>query len=357
MKNIILLLFVLSGLAAVKPLYSQNAEADKLYRQAMAKMDNEKDFTTAIQLLDQAIKLDVKNLDYQYGKAYACFNKDDFNATAKILEKLVKASAAIPVYYQLLGDTYVHLNDKGRSDAIYLKGIEKFPDAGLLYAGQGIKEYNNKNNDKAIEWFEKGIEFDPLCPTNYYYASLLYGETTERVWSILYGEIFCNMETQGSRFDTVSKSLYDVYNRSITFKDSSIAVSFTQFATIPFSDLSNFKLPFANGVFEMNYLLSLVGEKEMNIAVLNNVRTNFISLYFSNKQNITYSNILFEYHKKLIDANYFECYNYRLFRNGNTTEADKWIEQNKEKYAQFSEWFFGHPLVLTKYKRFYRYQY
>jgi tetratricopeptide (TPR) repeat protein len=357
MKNKALLLVLIFSVFFVTLSHSQDSDADKLYWKAISKMDNEGDYSGAIKLLDEAIKLEPKNIDFQYEKAYAYFKWEDYKSAAKILEKLVKSADATPLCFQLLGNTYNHLGEKGKSDEIYMKGIEKFPDAGVLYTGQGLKALNEKEYDKALEWFEKGMVMDPGYRSDYYYASLLFAGSTETVWSVLYGEIFCNLEPKGNRFDLMSKVLYGVYDTCIVFKDSSIEVNFTKNATISMDDLKDLKLPFANTVFEMNYLLSLIGEEEMSIATLNRVRAKFIELYISKKQNVEFPNVLFDYQKKLIDLDYFESYNYWLFYNGNQAEADKWISQNKEKYDQFKEWFAKNPLELSKEKMFYRLQY
>jgi tetratricopeptide (TPR) repeat protein len=357
MKNFICITALLLGILAADHALSQNTEADKLYREAVSKMDNENDYTGAIVLLDKAIKLEPKNLDYQYEKAYAYHRQGDFKSAANILEKLVKASKAQPLYFQLLGNTYNRMEENEKSDEIYQKGLKKFPDAGVLYAGRGIIDFNHKDYSNAVNWFEKGIEMAPDYKSDYFYAAILYKGSTETVWSVLYGEIFCNLDRSGKRFEIMSAALYETYDTCITFKDSSIAVSFTRNATITLDNLKNLKLPFANTVFEMNFLLNLVGEKEMSIATLNRVREKFIKMYYSKKQNIEYPNILFDYHKKLIDANYFDCYNYWLYYYGHKDEADTWISRNKERYDQFTTWFEKNPLEVSKEHRFYRAQY
>lgn len=336
--------------------YSQNSKADELYKKAISKMDDEKDFKGAIKLLDEAIKLDPKNLDLKYEKAYAYFQMEDYKNAAKLLEQLVKSDDAKPVYYQLLGNSYNHLDESDKSNKIYEKGIERFPNSGVLYAGMGMKELNIKEYDKALEWFEKGIEKGPTHASNYYYAALLFSSSTETVWAVLYGEIFMNIERTTNRTEKMSKNLFDDYTKSITFKDSSIAVNFTK-NVIQLNDINDLKLPFASIVFETDYLMGLVGEKEISIASLIRVRKRFIDTYFANKQNEKYPNILFDFHKKLIDKGYFECYNYWLFYFGNTIEADKWLESNKTKFDEFIEWFTNNPMEISKDKKFYRTQY
>ncbi|MEI6767269.1 MAG: CDC27 family protein [Bacteroidota bacterium] len=355
MKNKLLFGFLVLSMLFASAGYAQ--KADELYKQAIAIMDSANDFKGAIVLLDKAIKLEPKNSDYQYEKAYAYYHLEEYKTAAKLLEKIMDAPASGPVYYQLLANAYNKLEEVDKSDKTYEKGLEKYPYAGLLYSGQGINKYNRKEYDAAVTWFEKGIENAPAFPSNYFYAASLYAGSSETVWAVMYGELFCNIERTSGRTEKMSKLLYDTYSKSITFKDSSIAVSFTQNATISINDLNDFKLPFANSVFEMNYLLSLVGEKEINLATLNRIRTKFIEMYFSKDQSKNYPNVLFDFHKQLISKNYFDCYNYWLFYYGNESEADAWITNNKDRFEQFLKWFSDNPLDLSKDKQFYRFQY
>ena len=47
---------------------------------------------------------------------------------------------------------------------------------------------------EAIKMWEKGIEVAPSFSKNYFNASKYYYFSTDKVWSIIYGEIFLNME-------------------------------------------------------------------------------------------------------------------------------------------------------------------
>ena len=44
----------------------------------------------------------------------------------------------------------------------------------------------------AIDQWEKGIQVDPTYAGSYYNAALYYFYTKDKVWSLLYGEIFVN---------------------------------------------------------------------------------------------------------------------------------------------------------------------
>jgi hypothetical protein len=128
--------------------------------------------------------------------------------------------------------------------------------------------------------------------------------------------------------------------------------------TIP-KEGEEIKLPFSMP-YEITMILAITSEldkKELGIASLNNIRTSFINSWYENERNIEYPNILFDWHKKLIDLEYFESYNYWLLMKGNEDEFDNWVGSNKEKFDAFIEWFTKNPLKIDEQNNFKRLQY
>ena len=68
-----------------------------------------------------------------------------------------------------------------------------------------------------------------------------------------------------------------------------------------------------------------------------------------------YTNVIFDYHKMLIDSGYFECYNYWLLSQGSITEFENWFLDNTQKYKEFLNWFYKHPMLLDDEHKFVRY--
>ena len=124
-------------------------------------------------------------------------------------------------------------------------------------------------------------------------------------------------------------------------------------------DGEDIKLPFSMP-YEMTMVLAITSEleeKDLGIYSFNNIRTSFINNWYENKRNIEYPNVLFDWHKKLIDLGYFESYNYWLLMKGNEDEFDKWVTNNKEKFDEFIEWFTNNPLTIDNQNNFKRLQY
>ncbi len=104
-------------------------------------------------------------------------------------------------------------------EKMYRQGIKRFPNSGELYNEYGEMLWSRKDND-AIKLWEKGIELDPNYSSNYYNACRFYYPGPDKVWSIVYAEIFVNLESYSKRTVEVKDLMQDGYRR--LFSDASI---------------------------------------------------------------------------------------------------------------------------------------
>ncbi len=353
----LLILFAFTNIA-----YGQTDKEKALSKgmEAIKLMDSGK-IKESIKLLKEAEKLDPEKFDYPYELAYAHYIDKDYKGAIRILEKNKNHKNVNERLFQLLGNSYDIIGETDKAFAAYNEGLEKFPNSGMIYLEKGNVYWGKEEYNKALSFYEKGIELDPTFPSNYYRATLIYCSSTEEVWGMIYGEIFMNLERNSERTAKISKLLYDTYKSQIKFtSDTSFSVSFSQNAQINISDISdtnNIKLPFGVGVYEPTLMLSLINEKAIDINSLDRIRDNFIKFYFNNKKNVDYPNILFDYQKKVRDAGHFEAYNHWILMKGDEDSFAKWHSENEKKWDAFIEWFTNNGLKLDKEHKFYSGQY
>ena len=65
-----------------------------------------------------------------------------------------------------------------------------------------------------------------------------------------------------------------------------------------------------------------------------------------------FDNVLFSWHNQLITAGHFEAYNYWLLREGNKTQFNNWLADNKNKFGAFIQWITKQPLTIKAQNRF-----
>lgn len=357
-KTIGIILFLITGQIT----YGQVDKDQALSKgqKAIELMDNGK-IEESIKLLEEAQKLDPDRFDYPYELAYAHYLKEDYKGAIKILENNLNHKDVTERLFQLLGNSYDVLGKSEKAFEAYDTGLKKFPNSGMIYLEKGNVHWNKKEYGEALPYYEKGIEVDPIFPSNYYRATLIYCGSSEEVWGMLYGEIFMNLERNSSRTSEISKLLYDTYNSQIKFSsDTSFSVSFSKNATISIEDLKDpnkMKLPYGVGVYEPILMISMINEKNIDLNSLDRIRRNFIENYFKNENTRKYPNILFDYQDKVLKANHLEAYNHWILMKGDEDGFDKWYLANKDKWDNFIKWFTDNGLKVDNSNRFYRGQY
>ena len=302
--------------------FGQSTNEEKAYSKGMEaiKLMDNAEIDKSLKLLEEAKKLDPKNIDYPYEIAYAQYLKKDYKAAIKTLKTLTKHTDVNDRVYQLLGNSYSMNGQREKAIESYEKGLNKFPNSGKLYLERGNMEMFVKEYGKALGFYEKGIEVDPNYSSNYFWATKIYCSSTEEVWGMIYGEIFMNLERNSKRTAEISKLLFDTYKSEITFtSDTSLSVSFSKNTSINISDLTDpnkMKLPFGIGVYEPTLMFSILSVKAIDINSLDTIRSTFVDNYFKNGHDKTYPNVLFSYQKQVKEAGHIEAYNHWILMKG-----------------------------------------
>lgn len=344
----------------VQQIIAQSNEEALRYVQAGMKLIDEGKYDEAIVEINKGVKLEPKNSFYKYELALAYFYKKDYDEVIDILEKAKKYDDVNDQVYSVLGNAYDVAGNREEAIKTYKAGLKKFPNSGKIYLELGVVAMSEKEYEKALEYFEKGIEGEPTHPSNYYWASIFYASSNVKLWGLIYGEIFLNLEPGTKRSEKISKMMYMVYNDAIKVgqKDGKKNIEVKLNSNVfNMGDLES-------SSFAMNYemaaLFAAFGAINdsnftgMDIKSISKLRENFITIWFENEKTKDKSNVLFDYQKSLYDAGLLEAYNYFLCAYGDTDEFNKWVSANKNKVDEFDKWYNTNPLKLTKENSFYR---
>jgi tetratricopeptide (TPR) repeat protein len=359
MRKIIyfLTLFVLLVNTCISQTDSDKKKARDLGKKAIKLEDKEGKYDEAISLLKQAQQLDPGNIDYPYEIAYAYYMKKDYATSISITTELLNNKDVSEEVFRLLGNCYDYTGDQEKAMEIYNKGLALFPYSGKIYHEIGILQAGRDSVAPAIESWEKGVKFDPTYASNYYELTKVFCNTTEKVWGVIYGELFLNIDRNSDRSYEISKLLYDTYKKSITIINDKSGRS----GTVRFSDVAKVKsitdgTPFESA-FETTMTAAILTAGKISLKGLSSIRNFYISSWFSSKNNEKYPNILFDWHKYLSDKGYFEAYNYWIFNNGNVSEFENWGKDNYDQFKEFAEWFTANIMKIDKEHYFVRTQY
>jgi Tfp pilus assembly protein PilF len=281
------------------------------------------DFDNAILVLNRAYQQDKNNLDLQKDLTLAYFYKRDYAKALELVKPMLDREDADVMSYQIGGNVYKALEEVKDADKMYRKAIKKFPKSGPLYSEYGELLWAQKDYE-AINYWEKGIKEDPAYSGNYYNAALFYFYTKDKVWSLIYGEIFLNMESLTERSAAMKQLVYDGYKQKL-FADADIMKDQGK-------DVSEFSKAYLT---TMNKQASLAG-RGLSVEVLTMIRTRFILDWYANYA-AKFPYKLFDYQQQLIREGMWDAYNQWLFGPiENLTSFESWSKLHKDDYAKFT---------------------
>lgn len=281
------------------------------------------DFDNAVVVLTRALQQDKDNLELQKDLVMSYYLKRDYAKALEGVKDLVDRNDADVVVYQLAGNVYKALEEVKECEKVYKKGLRKFPKSGPLYSEYGELLWAAKDYS-AIDQWEKGIQLDPSYSGNYYNASLYYFYTKDKVWSLVYGEIFVNMESISQRGIAMKQQLLRTYKEKL-FADADLMKG----------EEKN-KSEFAKAFLQTMAKQTSVANKGITVETLTMIRTRFILDWYQTHA-AKYPLRLFEYQQQLLKAGLFDAYNQWLFGTvENLAAYDAWAKTHADQQEAFN---------------------
>lgn len=282
------------------------------------------DFDNAIIVLTRALQQDKNNLELQKDLVMSYYLKRDYSKALEKVKTLVDRDDADVVCFQLAGNVYKALEEVKECDKVYKKGLKKFPKSGPLYSEYGELLFAAKDYSAINQW-EKGIQADPSYSGNYYNAALYYFYTKDKIWSLIYGEIYVNMESLSERGLAMKALLLKAYKEKLFAE-----------ADLMKGEEKN-KSEFAKAFLQTMSKQSSLANKGITTETLTMIRTRFILDWYQNNAT-KFPLRLFDYQQQLLKAGLFEAYNQWLFgASENLAAYDAWSKTHTDQYEAFNQ--------------------
>ncbi len=305
--------------------FSATAQEDVKTMQANAKkFTYARDYNNAIVILNRALEQDKDNLELLKDLTMNHYLKRDYSKALEQVKKMVNRDDADVITYQIAGNVYKALEEVKDCDKMYKKAIKKFPESGPLYSEYGELLYSNKNLTEAINCWEKGIQVDPAYSGNYYNAARHYFFTHDKVWSLIYGEIFVNMESLSERGAAMKQLLLDGYKEKL-FASADIMKGQEK-------NKNEFSKAFLQTIGKQTSVIN----RGVTAETLTMVRTRFILDWYQNYAT-KFPYKLFDFQQQLLQDGMFDAYNQWLFGSVQDLAAyDNWTKTHADAYAKFT---------------------
>ncbi len=309
-------------------------QADTLHQKGREYMRTG-DWKNALFVFNRALQQSPGNIDIIKDIAYSYYLQNDFANALETIKPVVEGDQADVQSFQIAGTVYRAIEDTKNGARVYTKGLKKFPLSGALYSEYGELLWQKKDLNAIYEW-QKGIQADPNYPGNYYHAARYYYFTSEKVWGLIYGEIFINLESYTIRTAEIKNLLTEGYQK--LFLSTDLLKDFNE------KKQTAFEKAFLTAMNSQ----SAVVAGGISTDVLIKVRTGFLDHWYKNYAS-TFPFRLFDYQKQLLESGMFAAYNEWIFSSGATPDAyQQWVASNKEAYEQFNYFQRGRVFKLPK---------
>lgn len=291
------------------------------------------DYTNAIIVYNRALQQEPQNLEMLKGLAFTYYLQRDYDKALKVAKPLPERADGDVQSFQILGLVYKATEERKDCEKLYKMGLKKFPKSGVLYNEYG-EVLGTENGTEAIKQWEKGIEADPNYSSNYYNASKYYYSKNEKVWCVIYGEIFVNIESYSNRTAEMKDVLMEAYKK--LFADAELMKN------------ANTKNAFVSAFLGQINNESAAISQGISAESLTALRTRFVLAWFD-KPVIQFPFRLFDYHRQLLKEGMFDAYNQWLFGAAqNLATFQAWSSAHSDEYKRFIDFQKGRIFKLPE---------
>ena len=320
----------------------------------------------AIEILNKLDQENPNNYSVIWTIGYAYQFSGEYKKALEICKRLENHPAASYHAYQLEGNTLQRMGKEEDAIKAYNCGLERFPNSPVLYIEQGKIADGKQDYEKARDLYEKAVEANPSEPWSYWFLAVLYANSNEPFWAVMYGEAarLLTMNKEEYKRDTEEMSLllnyvyYDNIDIAITAEEDSLIIltSFTDLNEIAYSpDTMQVYVPLPVAFNKematalMPEAIALITEKEITLQSIINARGRFIDSFYE-RFNDYYDVPIFDYQRLVRQSGHWQAYNMMLFGLADQEGLSHWYETDptaQEQMEAFNQWYEEHPFTST----------
>ena len=305
--------------------FSARAQQDVTQlRETALTFQRQGDYANAILVLNRALQQHPNDMMVLTDIAYTYYLQKDYAKAMEQVKPLLERDDAEIRTYQVGGNIYKAVEEVKECDKMYKKALKKYPNSGVLNSEYGELLWAKKEPEAAIAQWEKGIQADPSHSGNYYHAAKYYYAIPDKVWSLVYGEIFVNIESYSTRTAEIKMLLLESYKKFFTQSDV-----FKQYN-------ARKKNPFEEAFLQTLEKQSPLAANGITTNSLIMIRTRFILDWF-NGPATKFPHRMFEQQQYLVREGMYNAYNQWIFgATSNILEYQNWADTHNEEQKQFT---------------------
>lgn len=187
-------------------------------------LHDEGKYVAAIKKYDEALALDVNNMDVLTEKALTLETMGSSKEAVEICKKTLKLypNDVDPTLYVTYGNALDHLGQPDKALKVYKTGIEKFPDYYQLYFNQGITLSGVKKYEQAAISIQQATKINPNHPGSFNALGIIYSDN--RIAAIMTTCRYLSLDNNSKRAKSNYSLLMKLLFQGVS-KDSGNSIS------------------------------------------------------------------------------------------------------------------------------------
>lgn len=307
----------------------------------------------AIRTWDSAVAVAPDVAAYRYERVLCHVMLERYDQALQDLRPIYRDTNLYDRGYQLMGNICDLKGDSVQSMQFYKEGFAKWPNSGRLHYEFGAAAKLAGRTQEAIDWWAKGVKVEPDFATNYYWVAKSFAKTANKIWTLIYGEAFLNLERGSKRTQEISKLLFDTWNAGFRLGDTTDPMHFCSdelleqpgprgVSTMSFPMAFEFCIALAS-----QHLIPETGVKtRLSMAELVEVRKRFLTAWKKQGFDSLYTNTLLDWENRVAVRGYLTEYFYWIYSYGDDSEMTAWFRSNEKKFDTFLGWYGSEPLSI-----------
>ncbi len=281
------------------------------------------DYANAAVILVRAYEQAPADIQIAKDLALSYYMQSDNSKALNVLKPFIDKNNADAQAYQIMAMVYRRIGQTKDAEKIFKKGIKAFPDSGPLYNDYGELLWSNQDYSAINQW-ENGIRSEPSFAGNYYNAAKFYYLSKDKIWGLIYGEIFVNLDYNSARTAEIKNILLEGYKK--LFLDPDLLADL--------KGKNKFEIAYLTAMNKQNSIVI----RGINVESLTMIRTRFLLNWYRNYAQ-KFPFFLLDMQKYMADNGLFQAYNQWLFgTTQNLGSYQNWVNTHADQYHAFSEY-------------------
>lgn len=322
---------------------------------------NDKKYDSAVVVFQRAYDMDTTRVEVRYEIALAYAAKRSYDSSESVLRSILNHPKATDRYYQLLSNIRAEQDDTSGARVVIEDGLRRFTTSGRLHMERGLLHLQSRQLEAALDEFEEGIQVDPGYHLNYYWAARSYSQGTERIWTLLYGEVLMNVDPNPSRLSIISDLVYRMHMRTYDDFKTTMKMNYSLARKGATDAQAASEASFEDRFDELMTLgaakLKFFQDFEIPLLSIDTMQTVFVKEWYKRGYDTLFPNAAIERHKALLDAGFHSSYIVYLTQFAKPLEAKAYFDKNKKNYQGLLAWLKKHPFEMNSKNRFSRFMY